>query len=394
MYHDRVSQSSIVEIDAQRSTLRDCVAQLVEKFGRSYFQDVAQRGEKPTELWSALGSAGYLGVHLPEEYGGGGGGLQDLTVVIEEVAAHGCPLMLAVSSLSIAGTILNAHGSDVLKKRWLPGIANGQAIVVFAITEPDAGTNTHNIKTTATPNPDGGWRLNGAKYWTTGVDEAAAILVVARSPEPDANGRSRLSLFLVDPDAPGLSKRKLDSALAGPEKSFMVFFDDVPVEADSLVGVEGEGLKQVFAGLNPERVAAAALGNGIARYALDRGVRYANERTVWSQPIGAHQGVSHPLAHAYVDLQLARLMTARAAELYDNGADAGEAANIAKLVSAESALKAVDDAMQVHGGNGLSTEFGLADLWFTARMLRIAPVSKEMVLNHIAQHSLGLPKSY
>ncbi len=201
----------------------------------------------------------------------------------------------------------------MLKKRWLPGIADGKAIVVFAITEPDAGTNTHNVKTTATPRPEGGWRLNGAKYWTTGVDEAAAILVVARGPELDANGRSRLSLFMVDPDAPGLSKRKLDSALAGPEKSFMVFFDDVPVEADSLVGVEGEGLKQVFAGLNPERVAAAALGNGIARYALDRAVRYANERTVWSQPIGAHQGVAHPLAQSYVDLQLARLMTARAA---------------------------------------------------------------------------------
>jgi alkylation response protein AidB-like acyl-CoA dehydrogenase len=390
---DRIAHSSVVEETDEQSALRAAVGELAGTYGREYWQKVARAGAKPVELWTDLGAAGYLGVHLPEPYGGGAG-LRELCVVIEEVAAHGCPMMLAVSSLSIAGTILNAHGSDVLKQRWLGRIADGSAIVVFAITEPDAGTNTHRITTTATPVAGGGWRLSGAKYWTTGVDEAQAILVVAKDAEPGPNGRSTLSLFVVDADAPGITKRPLDSALSGPEKSFMVFFDDVPIAPDSLVGAQGEGLKQVFAGLNPERIAAASLGNGIARYAIDRGVAYASQRVVWSTPIGAHQGVAHPLAKAYVDVQLARLMTARAADLYDCGEDPGEAANIAKLVAAEGALSALDQAIQVHGGNGLSTEFGLADLWFTARMLRTAPVSREMVLNHIAQHSLGLPKSY
>lgn len=393
MSQDPIVHSPVVEETDDQSALRAAVAELSRKYGREYWQEAARTGAKPVELWTDLGAAGYLGVHLPEPYGGGGG-LRELTIVIEEVASHGCPMMLAVSSLSIAGAILAAHGSQVLKDRWLGRIADGSAIVVFAITEPDAGTNTHRITTTATPVEGGGWRLNGAKYWTTGVDEAQAILVVARDAEPGPGGRHTLSLFLVDSDAQGITKRKLDSALCGPEKSFMVFFDDVPVAADSLVGAQGEGLKQVFAGLNPERIAAASLGNGIARYAINRGVTYANQRTVWSTPIGAHQGVAHPLAKAYVDVQLARLMTARAADLYDSGADPGEAANMAKLVSAEGALSALDQAIQIHGGNGLSTEFGLADLWFTARMLRTAPVSREMVLNHIAQHSLGLPKSY
>lgn len=394
MAHDLFRDSPLIELSEQRSALRDSVAKLTEKFGREYYQDVARRGAKPVELWSELGAAGYLGVHLSEEYGGGGGGIADLSIVIEETAAHGCPLMLAVSSCGIAGPILECHGSEVLKRRWLPGIADGSKIVVFGITEPDAGTNTHKIATTATPVEGGGWRLNGAKYWTTGVDEAAAILIVARDAELGPSGRPTLSLFMIDADAPGLSKQQLDSALMGPEKSFMLFFDDVPIAADSIIGAQGEGFKQVFAGLNPERITAAAFSNGIARYALNRAVRYANERVVWSVPIGAHQGVAHPLAKAYVDVQQSRLMTARAAQLQDAGEDAAEASNMAKIVSAESVMQALDQAIQTHGGNGLSIEYGLADLWFTARMGRTAPVSREMVLNHIAQHSLGLPKSY
>lgn len=394
MANDPVRDSPVVGLTEDQGDLRDSVAKLAEKYGRGYYQDVARRGAKPTELWSELGAGGFLGVHISEEYGGGGGGIADLAIVIEEVAAAGCPLMMAVSSPGIAGSILDHHGSEVLKRRWLGGIADGSVIMAFAITEPDAGTNTHKISTAATPVEGGGWRLNGAKYWTTGVDEAAAILVVARDAEVGPSGRRSLSLFVIDADAPGLTKQRLDSALMGPEKSFMLFFDDVPVAADSLIGAEGHGLKQVFAGLNPERIAAASLGNGIARYALRRGTAYANERVVWSTPIGAHQGVGHPLAKAYIDVQMARLMTARAAEMHDAGADAAEAANIAKLAAGEACLQALDQAIQTHGGNGLSNEFGLADLWFTARMLRTAPVSKEMVLNHIAQHSLGLPKSY
>ena len=382
----------LAETDERRA-LRESVAKLVGGYGRKYFQDVVARGGKPDELWADMGAAGFLGVHLPEEYGGGGGGLADLAVVIEEMAAQGCPMFMIVISPSICGTILAAHGSTVLKERYLRGIADGTKKMAFAITEPDAGSNTHKITTTARRDGDG-WRISGQKYWTSGVDEAEALLVVAKDAEPGPDGRSTLSLFVVETDAPGLELQQLDSALQLPEKQFTTFFDDVPVKPDGLIGEEGQGLKQVFAGLNPERVAAACVANGIGRYALARGAQYARDRTVWKTPIGAHQGVAHPLAEAYIAVEMSRLATMRSAELSDAGADAAEAANIAKFAAGDAATKALDTAIQVHGGNGLSNEFGLADLWFVARMFKTAPVSREMILNHVAQHSLGLAKSY
>ncbi len=393
MSDNRLTDSPVLTLDDDRRALRDSVGRLVSKYGRSYFQRVARAGGFPDELWRDLGDAGFLGVHLPEEYGGGGGGLADLAVVIEECAAHGCPMQYIVIS-SICGPILLHHGSQVLKDRWLAGLADGSKKMAFAITEPDAGTNTHKISTTATPVEGGGWRINGGKYWTSGVDEADAVLVVCRDAEVGPTGKPTLSLMVVDTQAPGITLQVIDSALGAPERQFMVFFDDVPVAPDSIVGAQGQGLKQVFAGLNPERVAAAAIANGIALYALDKASTYANQRSVWGVPIGTHQGVAHPLAKSYVEVQLARLMNARAAELFDAGQDAGEAANMAKYAAGEACLSALDNAIQTHGGNGLSNEYGLSDLWFTARMLRTAPVSREMVLNYIGQHSLGLPKSY
>ena len=393
MSDNRLSDSRVISTDDDRRALRDSVSRLVSKYGRPYFQEVAKAGGFPEALWRDLGDAGFLGVHLPEQYGGGGGGLADLAVVIEECAAHGCPMQYIVIS-SICGPILLHHGSDVLKDRWLAGLADGTRKMAFAITEPDAGTNTHKISTTLTPSDDGGWRINGGKYWTSGADEADALLVVCRDAEVGPTGKPTLSLVVVDTSAPGITLQVIDSALGAPERQFMVFFDDVPVAADSMIGGQGQGLKQVFAGLNPERVAAAAIANGIALYALDKAATYANQRAVWDVPIGTHQGVAHPLAKSYIEVQLARLMNARAAELFDRGQDAGEAANMAKYAAGEACLGALDNAIQTHGGNGLSNEYGLSDLWFTARMLRTAPVSREMVLNYIGQHSLGLPKSY
>ncbi len=392
MADGQVRDELLVESDERRQ-LRASVAKLVGRFGRSYFQEVTRKEAKPDELWEELGRAGYLGVHLPEEYGGGGGGLVDLAIVIEETSAHGCPMFMLVISPAIAGTLLAAHASDEQKRAWLPDVAAGTSKIAFAITEPDAGTNTHNITTTAHPDGDG-WRIRGQKYWTSGIDEADAVIVVCRGPEPGPRGRHPISMFLVPTDSPGLSFQKIDSALQIPENQFTTFFDDVPVSKADLIGVEGAGLGQVFAGLNPERVTAASQANGIARYALARAARYATDRTVWSTPIGAHQGVAHPLAKAFVDVQLARLMTMHAAELTDAGADAGSASTIAKYAAGEATVQALDQAIQTHGGNGLSNEYGLSDLWFTARMFRTAPVSREMVLNHVAQHNLGLPKSY
>jgi alkylation response protein AidB-like acyl-CoA dehydrogenase len=373
--------------------LRESVGKLVGRYGRRYFQELYRSGEKPVALWKDLASAGVLGLHIAEEYGGGGSGLADYAVAVEEVAAQGCPILSLVIN-SITAPIISTHGDEALKRAWLPGLADGSLKIAFAITEPDAGTNTHRISTVARKNGNG-WTLNGRKYWTSAVDEADAIMVVARGETVDARGRPGLSLFLIPSDAKGISRTPIETALHVPETQFMLFFDDVAIDGSSLIGKEGEGLKQVFAGLNPERVCAAAINNGIARYALEQGARYALERKVWDTPIGAHQGVSHPLAKAYMAVQQARLMTARAAQLSDLGSsEAGEAANIAKFAAADASLEALDQAIQVHGGNGLSIEYGLADLWFIARLHKTAPVSREMVLNFVAQHSLGLPKSY
>ncbi|MGZ6736061.1 MAG: acyl-CoA dehydrogenase family protein, partial [Nocardioides sp.] len=241
---------------------------------------------------------------------------------------------------------------------------------------------------------DGTWVLNGAKTYISGVDEAEAILVVARTGTDERTGKAQLSLFILDADAKGMTKTVIETEVTAPEKQYALFFDDVVIPADRVVGTPNDGLRQVFVGLNPERIAGAAMLNGIGRYALERASEYAREREVWGVPIGSHQGVAHPLAEAKIQLELARLMTTRAAELYDAGLDAGEAANVAKFAAAEAALKCVDQAIQTFGGNGVATEYGIMSLWGMARLLRIAPVSREMILNYIAQHSLKLPRSY
>jgi alkylation response protein AidB-like acyl-CoA dehydrogenase len=384
--------SSLVDTAEHHAALRESVGRLAAGFGRKYFQGVVARGEQPRELWQALAEAGFLGAHMSEQYGGSGGGLGDLNIVIEETAAQGCPLLSLVIS-SITAPILAAHGSEVQKQAWLPGLAGGTRKMCFAITEPDAGSNSHRIKTSARRAGDG-WVVNGQKYWTSAIDESDAVLVVARDGEPDERGRAPLSLFIVPTNTPGITWHPIDAALRSPEKQFTVFFDNVEIPGEAIIGKSGAGLKQVFVGLNPERVSAAALNNGIARFAIHKACDYATTRKVWSTAIGSHQGVSHPLAEAFVNVQAARLLTARAAQMYDEGLDAAEAANMAKFAAAESSLKALDQAIQVHGGNGLSNEYGLADLWFICRLHRTAPVSREMILNHVALHSLGLPKSY
>ena len=395
-----MNKSSIVPESGEHAELRASVAALVGRYGHGYFVERARKHSEPTGLWKELGAAGFLGVHLPEDYGGGGGTLADLSVVIEQTSASGCPLLMTVISPAICGTILARHGSEAMKKRWLTGIADGSIKMAFAITEPDAGSNSHEITTTAHPDGDG-WRISGTKYWTSGVDVADAILVVARSgaaaqdaQRSGAGTRRPLSLFVVPTDSPGLTYQTIEAALVQPEHQFTVFFDDVAVGPEALIGDDGNGLRQVFSGLNPERITAASISNGISLYALEKATAYANERAVWGVPIGSHQGVAHPLAECYIAVAQARLMAARAAELFDADEDAAEASNIAKFAAADASLRALDQSMQVHGGNGMALEYGLADLWFLARMLKTAPVSREMVLNFVAQRSLGLPASY
>jgi len=376
--------------------LREAVSAIASKFGHEYYVAKARSDGRTTELWDAVGEAGFLGVNVPEEYGGGGGGITELAMVTEELAAAGCPLLIMVVSPAICATIIAKFGTEAQKQSWLPRFATGELKMAFAITEPDAGSNSHNLSLTATKDGDI-YRLNGSKYYISGVDEAQAMLVVTRSGIDPDTGRGKLSLFVVDTDTPGLDKQVLPVEITAPEKQYTLFFDNVQVEADRLIGEEGEGLRQVFFGLNPERILSASIANGISRYVLDKAALYARERQVWGTPIGRHQGISHPLAKAKIEVELARLMTDKAAWLCDfagNTPEAGEAANMAKYAAAEATLAALDQAIQTHGGNGMSSEYGIADLWGMARLLRIAPVSREMILNFVAQHSLGLPKSY
>jgi alkylation response protein AidB-like acyl-CoA dehydrogenase len=378
--------------DAEHRALREAVAGIAAKFGGRYYAEHAAAREPCSELWKELGRAGYLGVNISGEYGGGDAGLVELAMVCEEVAGQGCPLLLLLVSAAISGEVLGRYGTGEQRAAWLPGLADGSSKVVFAITEPDAGSNTHKLATTASRDGEG-YRLRGTKHYISGVDEADAMLVAARTGTDDS-GHARLSLFLVPTDAAGLQYTPLGVDAMLPERQFVVHCDDVRLGAGALVGTEGDGFSQVFHGLNPERVTGAALGVGIARYALAKAADYATTRQVWDSPIGAHQGVAHPLAQAKVDTELAALMTAKAAWCHDHGMPAGEAANMAKYAAAEAALAAIDAAIQTHGGNGMASEYGLVPLWGLARLLRIAPVNREMILNYVAQHSLGMPRSY
>jgi alkylation response protein AidB-like acyl-CoA dehydrogenase len=376
----------------ERRLLRESVSNLAESFGHRYFTEVVAKNEPPEEFWAALGEHGFMGPSIAERYGGGGAGLTELAIVEEEVSAAGMPLLKLLISPAVAGAIVEGHGSEEQKMRWLPGMAAGTDRFSLAVTEPDAGSNTHKISTRARREGDT-YVLTGSKVYCSGLEDSNWVLVLANTGTSD-DGRSQLSLFMVEVDHPNLHRTRIPVAMRAPEHTFSVSFDDVDIPADRLIGTEGEAMKTVFSGLNAERIMSAALCCGVGRYALRKAAQYGREREVWGQPIGAHQGVSHPLAECHAQLEAARMMMMAAAALADAGAPAGEAANIAKLLAADAGTKAVDQAIQAHGGNGLADEYGIADLYFIVRLQRIAPVSREMILNYIAQHSLGLPRSY
>ncbi|WP_327396259.1 acyl-CoA dehydrogenase family protein [Streptomyces phaeochromogenes] len=385
--------TTVLETDEHKA-LRAAVAALGTRYGREYLTKVIAAGAHPDELWSEAAKLGYLGVNLPEAYGGGGGGIAELSIVLEELGAAGCPLLMMVVSPAICGTVIARFGTADQKQEWLPALADGTRTMAFGITEPDAGSNSHRITTTA--RRDGtDWILTGRKVFISGVDIADATLIVGRA-EDARTGKLKPCLFIVPRDAPGFERRQIDMELHGAEKQFELTLDDVRLPVEALVGDEDAGLLQLFAGLNPERIMTAAFAIGMGRYALSRAITYARERTVWRDPIGAHQAIAHPLAQAHIDLELARLMMQKAAFLYDSGDDAGagEAANMAKYAAGEACVKAVDQSVHTLGGNGLTGEFGLASLITASRVARIAPVSREMILNYVSHQTLGLPKSY
>lgn len=390
---DDIAANPFVE-SSERADLRASVAAFAAKYGQEYFRECAREGRKTDEMWSEAGKLGFIGVNLPEAYGGGGAGMYELSIVMEEIAAAGTGLLMLVVSPAICGNIIARFGTDAQKQQWIPGLADGTITMAFGITEPDAGSNSHQITTTARRDGDE-WLLTGRKVFISGVDQAEAVLIVART-EDAKTGKLKPALFIVPTDAPGFEYTMIDMELQNPEKQFQLFLDDVRLPADALVGSEDAALSQLFAGLNPERIMAAASAVGMGRFALNKAVAYVNDRTVWKTPIGAHQAIAHPLAEGKVAIEMAKLMMQKAATLYDAGDDwgAAEPANMAKYAAAEACVKIVDHAVHSMGGNGLTSEYGLAPMLSLARIARIAPVSREMILNFVAQTSLGLPKSY
>lgn len=382
-----------LERSDEETALRETIAKIVGRYGHDYYAEKSRTGERMDELWAELSAGGFLGLNLPAEYGGAGYGLTELAVVLEELAAGGCPEWFLILSQGICGSILVRHGSEEQKRKHLPTMASGETRFAFALTEPDAGSNSHKISTSAHQDGDE-WVVRGSKTFISGVEHADHFLLAARTGRDEATGRGEITLFIVECDAPGLTRQVVPVAVTTPERQWTLYFDDVRISSGCVVGAVGGGFEALFDGLNPERVLSAVLCTGVGRYALEKAARYACERQVWGVPIGSHQGVAHPLAAVAVELEAASALVWRAAALYDHERPAGDISNMAKYAASKAGHHALEAAIQAHGGNGMTVEYGLADLWGIIRLQQIAPVSTEMVLNHVAQHKLGLPRSY
>lgn len=372
--------------------LRALVRKIVARQGDALDQSSACDELGKYDLWRELSDHGLIGAGLPCKYGGGGQGLFALSIVAEELARQARLPVLLVMSPGIVGSILLHGGSAEQKEEFLPKIAAGDLKCAFAITEPDAGSNTHRISTSLTPLGDGKYSLTGTKCFISGADEAQMILVVAKI-KPDGED-AKLGCCLVPCDTEGLTMSKIETEKFSDDSQWLLSFDRVEVDQSSVIGGIRSGLKALFHGLNPERILMAAFCNGIALRALDLAVAYAESREVWGAPISTHQAISHPLAEVKIDIELARNMTFRAASDFDSGGDCGASANYSKFAAARAAVKGVDRAIQTHGGNGFVKDYRVSELFWSARLFRTAPVSEEMILNYVANNILGMRRSY
>ncbi|WP_322867560.1 acyl-CoA dehydrogenase family protein [Aquicoccus sp. G2-2] len=370
-----------------------------EAFGPDYWRALDAEKAFPSECWQAICDAGLAGAMLPEELGGAGLGMVDVALIIEELCAAGAGATLAqVFMLNpiFGGVSIAKYGTKRMKAEWLPKLCSGEMNFCMALTEPDAGTNSLELKTTAVADADG-WRLNGQKIWITGVPQAHKMLVVARTtPVGDAPKKTHgISLFMIDTDRAGLSHNAIEKVGTNTLPSSQVFFDNVQIRADELIGTLDKGWHQLLDVLNTERIVTTAGLIGTGRLAIRMAVDYAGERRVFGNtPIGAYQGIQFPLAQHWAELEAARLLNFKAASFFDAGVPFGSESNAAKLLASQAASAAAEQAMQVMGGMGFSKEMHVERLWRDARLFRFAPVSEEMILNYIATANLGLPRSY
>jgi len=371
-------------------------AALARTFSLDYWLGKDDAAEYPHEFVRAFAENGWLGIMVPEEYGGAGLGVTEAALMLHEICAAGAGTSGAspIHFYMFPPTPVIKYGTEAMKRKELPKICTGETVMAFGVTEPNAGTDTSRIQTRAIPRGDG-WVVNGRKVWTTNAQHATKILLLARTSERDpATPLKGMTLFFTDFDRKAISVRLIHKLGRAAVDSNEIVIDNLDVPAEDVVGTVGEGFYHLLDSLNPERIVVGIEAVGIGRAALERAVQYAKERIVFDRPIGQNQAIAHPLAHAAAQLDAAEQMCLKAAWLFDHGRPCGKEANAAKLLSAEAGFDACDAALQTFGGFGYAKEFYVERLWREVRLYKIAPVSQQMALNYLAEHVLGLPRSY
>ena len=381
----------------EHQLIRDSVGKICAGFPDEYWSEKDEAHEFPWDFYNAVAAAGFVGIAIPEAYGGSGRGITEASILLEEVAASGAA-MNGCSSLHLS--IFGMHpvvkyGSEAMRQRYLPRVVSGDLHVAFGVTEPDAGTDTASLKTAARRDGDH-YLVKGRKVWTTKAQDSERVLLLVRtSPKEQAVRRTDgLTLLLAELQRPEVTISPIAKTGRNAVASCEVVYDDLPVAVTDRVGEEGKGFRYLLDGLNAERVLVASEALGIGRAALRRAVQYANERVVFNRPIGQNQGVSFPLGEARIRLDAAELMIRKASWLLDQGEPCGAEANMAKWLAADAAFQAADQAMQTHGGFGYAKEYQVERYWREARLMRLAPISQEMILNYVTEHVLELPRSY
>ena len=377
--------------------IREQVQKLCAQYPGEYWRKLDAERAYPTEFVQALTEAGYLSVLIPEEFGGSGLGITAAAVIMEEIQKSGCNGGACHAQMYTMGTVLR-HGSDEQKQKYLPGIASGELrLQAFGVTEPTSGTDTLSLRTTAVKNGDGDYVINGQKIWTSRVEHSDLMMLLARtqSKEEVKKRTDGLSVFIVDMREAlgnGLEIKPIRTMIN--HATTEVFFDDLVIPKNSLVGEEGKGFRYILDGMNAERILIAAECIGDARWFVQKATDYANDRQVFGREIGKNQGIQFPIAEAYMQTEAANLMVEHAARVYEGGSRAGAEANMAKYLASEASWKAADMCMQTHGGFAFAEEYDVERKFRETRLYRIAPISNNLVLSFIAEHVLGLPKSY
>ncbi|RYY28480.1 MAG: acyl-CoA dehydrogenase [Sphingomonadales bacterium] len=375
------------------------ISQAVEgvksKISLDYMRKCQREGLFPYALWDACAEQGLLALGVPEALGGLGGGLREQCLLLETLNREGIGLQ-AIVILAMDRSTLLKHGTEDQIQRFVVPTLDGSMKLCFAITEPNAGTNAFKMTTLATRQDDGSYRLNGQKTWISNFKESDYCLIVARTtPFKDvADRREGISMFMLDTKAAGITAQPLQLGTNQASQQYTLFFDDVVIPAENLIGEEGKGLKCLFHALNPERLSVASMSIGLGELVLRKGVEYAKIRAPFDAPIGSYQGVQHPLAYAKAHLEAARLMRDKGVDLYDAGRNCAPEANMAKLLASDAGFEAVNAAMQAFGGSSMAWENDLIAYFTPLRLNQIAPINNQMMLNYIGEHVLGLPKSY